>query len=210
MFAQLVNLPRLQHAVVKTSCRRPGAYLGLSRLPANMGSLCATLLHLDCSGQGLTQFPLALTQLVALNCLKADWNEFSELPAAITALSRLTELRLGRDPNWKDPLQLHGKRPLDVRALGDLSGFPALRELEFGYCEVRMCDSMLGAVRHASLASITFRVAHPAPDCAPMVLQLRQTLRGLRRSSVLEFKLPGILGVLDDAWQKAQGRAPLQ
>ena len=53
-----------------------GAGSGLCRLPADMGSLCATLLHMDCSGQGLTQFPLALTQLRALNCLDAAHNDF--------------------------------------------------------------------------------------------------------------------------------------
>ena len=61
-----------------------------------MGSLSATLLHLDISGHMGTRFPLALTQLVALEHLSARGNEFAELPAGITALSRLTELMLGR------------------------------------------------------------------------------------------------------------------
>ena len=209
VFAQLVHLPRLQHAVIKASCC-DFTCPGLSRLPADMGSLCATLLHMDCSEQGLTQFPLALTQLVALTCLKADQNEFAEVPIAITALSRLTELTLGRSAGGKDPQQLHGKRTLDVRALGDLSGFPALRKLEFGYCEVVMCTSMLGAAQHASLTSLTFHIAHPAPECALMVLQLQQTLRGMGRGSVLEFGLPWKWDSLDNALQEAQGPAPLQ
>ena len=95
-----------------------------------MGLLSSTLRHLDCCGQGLTVFPPALMQLVALECLVAERNEFMELPAAITALSRLTELILGRIMAKEDPLQVHGKRPLDVRALGDLSGVPGATHVE--------------------------------------------------------------------------------
>lgn len=50
-----------------------------------------------------------------------------------------------------------------------------------------MCQSMLGAVRHTSLASLTFWLAYPAPECALMFLNLRQALRVLRRGSVLSF-----------------------
>ena len=97
-----------------------------------------------------------------------------------------------------------------MRALGDLSGFPALCKLEFDYCEVMMCAPMLGAVRHANLENLTFYVAHPAPESALMVLQLRQTLKGLRRGSVLKFDLGGKLIVSDSVLQEAQGRAPVQ
>lgn len=70
-----------------------------------MGSQGLTLVHFNFNGFGLSQFPVALTQLVALKCLRATRNEFAQLPAAITALSRLMELRLGRmmsgeDPHW--------------------------------------------------------------------------------------------------------------
>ena len=146
-----------------------------------------TLLHLDFSGRRLTCFPLAVTQLKVLECLNAERNDFAELPVAITALSRLRELRLGRVLSLDDPMQLREERALDVRALGDLSGFPALCELAFGFCEVTMCQSMLGAAQHTSLASLSFWLAYPAPECALMVLNLRQALRGLRRGSVLSF-----------------------
>ena len=166
----LVQLPRLQRMVFETiePCDNAGythcgACPGLAELPADMGPLSPALLHLNFSGHGFAQFPLALTQLAALKCLRARANEFAELLAAITALSRLTELSLGRIVSDEDPLQLHEKRPLDARALGDLSGFPALCELGFDCCEVMFCDSMLGAVWHASLASLCFSLAHPAP-----------------------------------------------
>lgn len=139
----------------------------------------------------LSQFPLALTQLVALECLSAGENRFAELPAGITALSRLTELTLGRAGRFSsDPLQQQWKRPLDVRALADLSGFPALCKLTFEYCEVTMCTTMLGAAWHKSLTSLDFITSHPAPECALMVLQLRQALKQVNRGSVLRFGTP--------------------
>lgn len=177
-------------------------------LPANMGSLSSTLAYLDISGRRLAQFPLALTQLVALGFLKASDNEFAEVPRAITALSRLTKLTLGRyTGSWKNILQVHERRPLDVRALGDLSAFPALRELRFAFCEVVLCDSMLGAVRHARLASLVFHVAHPAPGCAPLVLQLSLALRRRMRGSVLRLVL-NEKDVPATFLRDAQGQAP--
>ena len=184
---QLVHLPRLQRIVSTSWSPDGGACLWLSRLPADMGSLSSSLLHLDCSDAGLTHFPLALTELVALEHLEADENDIVELPFAITALSRLTNLVLGRVGNSNDILQPGERRALDVRALGDLSAFPALCRLSFSDSELLLCESMLGAVRHASLTSISFHVSHPAPECAPMVLQLSRALRRLGRSSLLTF-----------------------
>ena len=204
-FAELLALPRLQHLGLATfePCEG-GARSPLARLPAGTGPL----LHVDCSGHGLAHFPLILTQLVALECLEASRNEFPELPASITALSRLTRLSLGRLNSREDPLQLCEKRPLDVCALGDLSAFPALRSLLFNSCEVQMCESMLGAAQHPSITSLCFSCAHPAPESESVVLQLGQALRRLRPRSVLQV----------DPWQSsyskelrdAQGQAPMQ
>ena len=190
---QLVQLPLLQHMVFQSGPNIWYLPAVLSSPPADMGSLSCSLLHLDFRGHRLRNFPLILTQLVALKCLNASENEFAELPAVITALSRLTELWLGGTMPRIDRhahqahAQLHGKCSLDARAPGDLSGFPALCELTFDHCEVVLCESMQGAVRHASLASLIFCVAHPAPECAAMVLQLSQALRRLRRGRVLRF-----------------------
>ena len=180
---QLAQLPRLQHMVFDTAdaFHNPG----VARLPADMGPLRSTLRRLSFRGHELTHFPLALTQLVALECLSAGSNEFAELPAGITALSRLTELSLGRVGYRTDPPDPHDMRLLDVRALGDLSGFPALRVLSLQSCEVMMCMSILGAVRHPSLKTLRFTTAHPAPECEPVVLQLSQALRCLGRGGVL-------------------------
>ena len=153
---------------------------------ANVG--CLKLAHLCFFGHGLPHFPSALTQLVALEYLDARANEFAELPAGITALLRLTALLLGRCFSADDPLQMLERVPLDTRALGDLSGFPSLRELTFDRCEVMLCESLLGAARHASLVSIDFCLAYPASECALVVLQLSQALKRLGRGSVLRLK----------------------
>ena len=207
---QLVQLGRLQHLVFSPLTSENdvvvGAAPGLFRLPADMGLLSSSLLHVNFSALRLVHFPVALTQLVALEFLDASNNAFAELPAAIMALSRLTELRLGRCMSDEDPLQLHEKRRLDVRALGDLSGFPALRELTFRCCEVLLCHSLLGAVRHACLITLCFRNAHPAPECAQVVLQLSQALRRTRRGSVFSRPLEYWIGRV----QVEQGQAPSQ
>ena len=210
---ELVQLPRLARLVMSQDKAFGGVCLdthpGLLRLPADMGVLGLTLVDLDISGLRLAQFPLPVVQLVALERLDASKNEFAQLPAAITAQSRLTELRLGRVVSRKDPLQLHEKCRLDARALGDLSGFPALRELTLNFCEALLCPSLLGAARHASLASLCFCDAHPAPECAPVVLQLSQELRRLRRVSVVRSVRLGV-GYVNLALRDAQGQAPCE
>ena len=209
--AQLAQLPGLQRLVLWQHLAPASEPPGPLRVPADMGSLSATLLHLDISGHMGTRFPLSLTQLVALEHMSARDTEFAELPAGITALSRLTELVLGRMFVYdEDPLQLRGTRPLDVRALGDLSGFPALRELTFGFCEVMLCPSVLGAARHARLRSLCFYSAHPAPECAPAVLQLSRDLWRQRRGSVLMAVCEAVDNCGPSALEAAQGRAPCQ
>ena len=205
---QLVQLLRLQRLVIFPGdlCRAVyrGDSPGLIGLPADMGALRATLLHLHIGMLGLPRFPLALTQLVALESLDVTENHFAELPGGIMALSRLTELRLGRLRGYgSNPLQL----PLDVRALGDLSGFPALRKLTLKDCQAMLCPSLVGAVWHASLATLCFYTASPTPECAPVVLRLSRELRRLGRGSVIRcvceryFCLP--FWVQADQWQAA-------
>ena len=97
---QLVQLPRLQRLDISPRDICQAVYCddspGLFRLPADMGTLRASLLHLRITFLGLPHFPLAVTQLMALKSLNASENHCAELPGGITALSGLTELRLGR------------------------------------------------------------------------------------------------------------------
>ena len=218
---QLAQLPGLHRFVLSrelhfedmTYFRSPP---GPVRLPTDMSALSLTLRHLDVGGLRLAQFPLALTQLIKLEHLNAKENAFMELPAGITALSRLTELMLGRLISSRDPLQMYVKRPLDARALGDLSRFPALCKLTLNFCEVMPCSAIVGAAGHASLASLVFCIAHPAPECALAVLQLSL---GLWRSSwgnVLKAVSDRLyvgdrpFDVIFNALQDAQGRVPCQ
>ena len=83
-----------------------GVHLEPVKLPGDMGLLRLSLLHLNISGVRLSKFPLALTQLAALEYLDAHANAFAKLPAAITALSRLRVLWLGRKCCEKDPYQM--------------------------------------------------------------------------------------------------------
>ena len=162
------------------------AYAGLPRLSSHMSP---KLLHLSFAGHGLTQFPLVLTQLVALEHLDARGNDFAGLPIAITALSRLTQLLLGQYEPYSDPVQLHELPPLDARALGDLSAFPLLCELHFCSCQVLLCASMLGFARHARLAKLEFPYAPHAGECVLVVQQLREALERVGRASMLVFTL---------------------
>ena len=186
--AQLIQLPQLERMVFETDepCEADytDAYLGLPRLPADMTS---KLSHLTLAGYGLAQFPLVLTQLVALEFLDMRGNAFAELPVAITALSGLRVLFLGRAEkiNNTEPPQLHELLPLDARALGDLSAFPALCVLQFYECEVMLCASLLGVARHANIELLAFYDAKPAVECAAIVLQLSQALERLGRGSVI-------------------------
>ena len=179
---QLVRLPHLQSLVLShmhVTCDNSSTLHSVG-LPAGMGLLSSSLLQLNVSGLLSSHFPLALTQFVALECLDASYNSFAELPFGITALSKLTTLRLGRGPVV--PLRAP---PLDVRALGDLSDFPALRNLDFQSCQVMLCLSLLGAKRHASLATLCFSTAYPAPECMLIVLLLSRELRRLGRGGVV-------------------------
>ena len=95
----LLRLPRLQHLAFWD--RNRGSQCTCARrlwsnLPADMGAASCMLLSLDLSKLNLDAFPLALTGLTGLECLKASGNGFSVLPAPITAMGRLGTLQLGR------------------------------------------------------------------------------------------------------------------
>ena len=208
-YPELTQAPGLQRLVLSRMDEPDDELdLGPLRLPADMGPLRSTLLHLDISGNLGTRFPLSLTQLVALEHLNTRKNGFAKLPAGITALSRLTELVLGRILVYDEHPQLHGKRVLDARALGDLSRFPRLRSLTFESCKVMLHRSVLGAAQHASLTSLCFDEAHPALKCAPAVLQLSQELWRLGRGSVLKCLCS--LRYSQGGLQAAQRHAPCQ
>ena len=69
---ELAQLPGLQRLVLSQCLAYCLNFPWRLRLPADMGSLRNTLLHLDISGHMGTRFPLAVTQLVALEHLNAE------------------------------------------------------------------------------------------------------------------------------------------
>ena len=184
-------LPRLQSLVcVSGKWDRHGVAGGVgSNLPAGMGTLRPTLLRLDLSGVNLRSFPLAVTQLTALQCLQASENSFAVVPDEITALGRLETLELGRRGKPVDNL-LRGApvNDIDASALGDLSPFPLLCTLSFARCKVMLSGTFVAAAGHGRLANLLFGNAHPAPECMPEVLQLWRDLQRQGRGGVLQLK----------------------
>ena len=211
--SQLVQLRHLQHMIFETGGTRDdgveldfettgwlhggGACPWLSRLPADMGSLSSTLQKVSFSGHRLSRFPLALTQLVALEHLDATYNAMTELPAAITALSRLTELMLGR---WDPSTQLSGQCPLDARALGDLSGFP--RYADCTLPSARSCCASqwweLWAMQASRAFTLTSRILRPR---AP-----QRSCSSFRRSSGTDEAACSSLKVVLGSWVVPQCR----
>ena len=187
----LEQLPSLQKLVCAGGewDRRTSFGRVWSNLPADMGSLSPTLLSLDVSIVDLAAFPLAVTQLTALQCLQAHRNSFSVVPAGITALGRLETLELGRrgDPGHTATRRMPVKK-IDASALGDLSSFPLLSTLGVARCEVKLSSAFGGAAGHGRLANLVFRNAYPAPECVVTVLQYRQELQRQGRGGVLQLK----------------------
>ena len=79
-----------------------------------------------------------------------------------------------------------------MRALSDLSAFPALSKLYVHDCEVTLPASMLGVTQHASLTKLKIDSASLTRESALMLGQLSQALERLGRGSVLD--LPDHLG----------------
>ena len=105
--------------------------------------------------------------------------------ALVCSRLRLLEPRLKRVTSIGDAAQLHEQRPVDVRVLGDLSGFPILCNLSYGMCGVKLCEAARDAVRHASFTLRFFSVVHFQAVCMLAVLQLSQALWRLRSGSML-------------------------
>ena len=196
----LERLPRLQHLV----CTSLGLACTGPVWPADMGALKSTLLSLDMSHMRLASFPLAVTQLTALHCLKASWSHFPVVTAGITALNRLVTLELGReDKSDLVPRNEHlvSREPLDANALGDLSSFGHLRTLSFQHCEVKLSGTFSNAAGHVTLANLVFDQAYPAQECMVAVLQYRQELQRRGRGRVLQLNCVDWGSWFEQVWQ---------
>ena len=83
---------------------------------------------------------------------------------------------------------LCGQCPLDVRALGDLSGFPALCRLYIAFCEVRLCESVVGAVGHARLKRLHFHMRILRPSAPQRFCSSFRRLSGTGEAAHSSFK----------------------
>jgi len=157
---QLTQLQRLDHC----NHELEQAGLQLSALPAAgppaSGAPCsASLTRLLFVWHNLPDFPPGILALRRLQHLWAIDCRFDRLPAGVSALTALTELRLGR--HSAHGMEVGGS--FDARALGDLARFPNLRTLTFENCRVLFCSDFQAAAAHPRLEQLALETSYPAP-----------------------------------------------
>jgi len=126
-------------------------------LPASAPCFAA-LTDFTLAGHGLPAFPACVPTMIRLRCLDLRGNCFEQLPSAVSVLTALESLYLGR-------LSRHGEigGALDVCALGNLAGFPNLFSLWFHNCSLLFCPSFEAAAAHPCLQELELTTAYPAP-----------------------------------------------
>ena len=128
---------------------------------ASLTKICLTGYKLQC-------WPSCVLAMTSLTCLDLRHNCFEQLPDAMSVLTCLKELSLGRHSTG--PGEVGGA--LDARALGNLAGFPALRSLEFCHCSVQFCPSFQAAAAHPCLKELELVNSYPAcgPSCVAFLI----------------------------------------
>jgi len=122
----------------------------------------ASLTDFTLAGHALPDFPACVLAMTGLRCLNLRGNCFEQLPSAVSVLSDLETLCLGR---LSENGEIGGT--LDARALGNLAGFPNLFSLSFYNCSVLLCLSFQAAAAHPCLQELELTTAYPAcgPSC---------------------------------------------
>ena len=128
-------------------------------LPAR-GPCFASVADLILDEHRLPAFPACVLAATGLTHLDLRGNCFEHLPDAVSALTALKTLYLGRHSPGVDD-EIGGA--LDARALGTLAGFPSLRSLAFGYCSVLLCPDFQAAAGHPRLEDLELATSYPAP-----------------------------------------------
>ena len=143
----------------------------------------ASMLGLSLVGHNLPAFPVGILSMARLAHLDLTYSCSWQLPEGVSALTALTELRLGRQAAGE--CEVGGA--LDARALGSLAGFPNLCELGFSCC-VLICPSFQAATAHPRLKRVQLDTSYPAPGPSCMAfLGFVYDLLQQGRSGVLEL-----------------------
>ena len=118
----------------------------------------ALLTDVTLNNHQLRDWPACVLGMTNLTHLDQRNNCFEELPDAVSTLTALQMLYLGRRFTESD--EIGGA--LDARALGNLAGFPALGSLEFDHCSVQFCPSFQAAAAHPCLKELELVASYPA------------------------------------------------
>lgn len=156
--------------------------------------MCA-LFHLygipGLSGVNLSAFPagiLAMSRLVRLNLAYCC---FKQLPEAVSVLTALTALDLGR--HSADGMQIGGV--LDAQALGSVAGFPHLRGLWFHRCSVLFSPSIQAAAEHPRLVFLRLTTPYNASGLScKALLGFAHVLLQQGRPDVLDLQASQVEG----------------
>ena len=152
--ASLWQLTRLSNISVWRACDEPP-----TAGPPASAPCFASLTSVTLVGHQLRYWPACVQSMRRLTDLDMRDNSFEELPEAVSVLTALETLCLGR--HCSSPVEVGGT--LDARALGNLAGFPNLRSLEFNNCCVQFCPSFQAAAAHPCLKKLELDTSHPAP-----------------------------------------------
>ncbi len=191
---QLTRLRKLSHWRYRDAPSAAG-------LPASAPCF-ASLTGCTLAGHQLRDWPACVLAATRLTYLNLGGNCFEELPDAVSVLTALETLRLGRHSPGPDVVG----GSLDARALGNLAGFPALRSLSFDNCSMQFCPSFQAAAAHPCLESLQLCTSYPAcgPSCGAF-LGFVVALLQQGRARVLRLRNSVVQGAGQHDGQKFRG-----
>jgi len=205
---RLPQLLRLSHLLQDPDVGGvPRGALPVAGVPAGGAPCFASLTHLTLSGHNLAVFPPGILAAVRLAHLDLSLCCFEQLPVGVSALTALTELRLGR--HAAGGLEVGGR--LDARALGSLACLPKLRILSFANCSVLFASDFQAAAAHPRLERLELETSYPAlgPSCMAFLGFVYDLLQQ-GRPDVLELIFAAVQGVGAGRRESHRFRAALE
>jgi len=205
---RLPQLLRLSHLLQDPDVGGvPRGALPVAGVPAGGAPCFASLTHLTLSGHNLAVFPPGILAAVRLAHLDLSLCCFEQLPVGVSALTALTELRLGR--HAAGGLLIGGR--LDARPLGNLACLPKLRILSFANCSVLFASDFQAAAAHSRLERLELETSYPAlgPSCMAFLGFVYDLLQQ-GRPDVLELIFAAVQGVGAGRRESHRFRAALE